>query len=98
MTITPTKKAVEVMTMAAIAQDSGPIGSTLFNVHWAEFGDGYREVAEASLTALISLYPGIASVIDGTGVVVPRYDWQKAYDDLQGKIAAAEKKKPYDTD
>ena len=55
--MTPTEKAVEAMLDAVYANG---------------LDDAEHDDMRRALTALISLYPGIASVIEGTGVCVPR--------------------------
>jgi hypothetical protein len=42
---------VKSMAVAMVEKDSGPNGSTLFGVHWNEFGATYTESAEAAWKA-----------------------------------------------
>lgn len=39
------EELIERCARAAAVKDSGPIGSQLFEIHWAEFGDGYLHTA-----------------------------------------------------
>lgn len=50
--------AVDVLARAIIAQDSGPEGSRLFDIHWAEFGEGATQTAQAVLEALAKVAVG----------------------------------------
>lgn len=43
------ERLIELMAKAAVASDSGPEGSTLFDVHWREFGEGYKSSMRAAL-------------------------------------------------
>lgn len=43
---------IEAMARAMAAGDSGPEGSALFDIHWAEFGDGYTKGAHAALAVV----------------------------------------------
>lgn len=43
---------VERMARAMAENDSGPEGSALFDIHWREFGEGYKSSALAALKAL----------------------------------------------
>jgi hypothetical protein len=43
---------IERVARAMVAADSGPVGSILFDIHLAEFGDGYRKNARAAIVAM----------------------------------------------
>jgi hypothetical protein len=45
-------KTLEHGVRAMIANDSGPEGSALFDIHYAEFAAGYRESLVAALAAM----------------------------------------------
>lgn len=57
--ITIPPAALEAGIRAAIAADSGPEGSKLFEIHWAEFADSYREGIRAAFLAMIEAWPGM---------------------------------------
>lgn len=44
-------KMVDRVARAMLAQDSGPEGSSLFDIHWNEFGEGYMQSARAAIQA-----------------------------------------------
>lgn len=43
---------VEKVAKAMAAAESGPEGSSLFSVHWDEFGDGYMDSARIAIEAM----------------------------------------------
>jgi len=43
---------IERVAKAMAANDSGPEGSRLFDIHWGEFGGGYMESARAAIEAM----------------------------------------------
>lgn len=43
---------VERVARAMAANDSGPEGSALFDIHWSEFGEGYTRSARAAIEAM----------------------------------------------
>lgn len=45
-------RMVEKMARAMVAEDSGPEGSALFDIHWREFGEGYMVSARAAIEAM----------------------------------------------
>lgn len=52
--MTPEQKALrEAVARAMVAKDSGPDGSTLFEVHWREFGEGYLSGADAAIAVAL---------------------------------------------
>lgn len=53
--MTKYQEAVTAMVEAMLVQDSGPVGSELFAIHSAEFAEGYRNSAQAALTAALQV-------------------------------------------
>jgi len=51
-------EALEAGVRAAIALDSGPEGSKLFEIHYAEFAEGYRASIRAACLAMLEAWPG----------------------------------------
>lgn len=43
---------IERVARAMVAADSGPEGSTLFDIHWEEFGEGYMAGARVAIEAM----------------------------------------------
>lgn len=43
---------IEIGVRAAIAADSGPENSILFDIHWNEFADSYRTTLQIALDAM----------------------------------------------
>lgn len=43
---------IERVAKAMVVNDSGPEGSTLYDIHMSEFGDGYRDSARAAIEAI----------------------------------------------
>lgn len=43
---------IERVARAMVVADSGPEGSTLFDIHWEEFGEGYMAGARAAIEAM----------------------------------------------
>lgn len=50
---------IERVARAMIANDSGPEGSKLFEIHLDEFGEGYRSSARAAMEAMIEPTDGM---------------------------------------
>ena len=57
--ITIPPEALEAGVRAMIVKDSGPAGSRLFEIHWAEFSDTYRESLRAACLAMLNAWPGL---------------------------------------
>lgn len=47
-------KMIERVARAMVAEDSGPEGSMLFDLHWKEFGEGYTCSARAAIEAMLN--------------------------------------------
>ena len=56
--ITIPPEALEAGVRAMIVKDSGPEGSRLFEIHWAEFSNTYRESLRAAFLAMLNAWPG----------------------------------------
>lgn len=50
--MTEHEKLVERVARSAAARDSGPEGSALFEIHWREFGEGYKPSMRAAIATI----------------------------------------------
>ena len=62
--ITIPAAALEKGVRAAIALDSGPEGSKLFEIHYAEFAEGYRASIRAAFLATLNAWEGAKTIRD----------------------------------
>lgn len=79
---------IERVARAMVAADSGPEGSVLFDMHWAEFGDGYLKTARAAIAAMRDPTEGM---LDG---INPNWIDGGAVQSYQAMIDAALEEKP----
>lgn len=70
--MTPEQEALrEKVARAMAAGDSGPEGSTLFEIHMREFGDGYRKGADAVIAVVLDEAAKVAETCRKGGPLKP---------------------------
>lgn len=84
---------IERVARAMAANDSGPQGSALFDIHWNEFGYGYRESALVAIQAMMEPDLAMIKAFVSTALdskTIGDYGWQAyAKEQWQAMLTAA---------
>ena len=96
--MTPEQEALrEKVARAMAAADGGPEGSTLFEIHMREFGDGYRNGADAAIAVVLKeaatlagaqVTSGAVMMADGSRRILTEIDIEMLRIHARGKEAA----------